>query len=212
MFLQEATKSWIEQEILSKGWRTPKILIALSARRCSGKTTAGRILQTELGFEVMAFADAAKQAYADYAGFPVSELYDPETKEKRRPGLIAYCDGELERDSDVFVKKWCERLCCPENLACDDPRLPQEKEAFELLGAKFIRIKASFEVRTAMGYVPDGAIDNHPTETYMESLPDEFFLSSGGIVDNRGPGYYDSFQDDILALVGGLMGMRLRLG
>ena len=180
----------------------------MSARRYTGKTTAGRILQTEMGFELIALADAAKQACADHLSIPVGEFYDPTTKEDRRPALIQYCDRERQRDPDVFVKGWCERLYCQDKLACDDPRLPNEFEAFQLLGAKFIRIKASWDVRTENGYIPDGCIDNHPTETYAETLPDSYFSA---IVENLGVGYFDKFQEDILNAVSRVMGERRSL-
>ena len=161
-----------------------------------------------MGFEVNAFADAAKQAYADALRFPVGELYDSQTKEQRRPGLIQYCDRERQKDPDVFVKGWCERLYCQDKLACDDVRLPNEFEALGILGAKFIRIKASWDCRAELGLIPDAAIDTHPTETYAETLPDSYFSA---IVENLGVGFREKFQEDILNAVSRIMGERRSL-
>lgn len=203
--LDPETAQYIREEIVAKSYRMPQLFIAFSARRNSGKSTASKILQTESGIKAISLGDSLRRSYSKKSGVPLEDLYDASKRDQHRPGLIAHASLERGLDNDVYVKGLCESLNSTEALSCDDIRQKNEVQAAQLLKARFIRIQASWDVRAELGCIPDAAIDNHVTETYMAAIPDSFF---DAVVVNQGEGFYNKFKADILDAIAKITGER----
>ena len=207
MHLSEVTHSWLHREWVAKKWNYPKFVLAISGKRCSGKSTAAKILGPEFEIPIVSLGFMIKSEYAKYASIDILDLYDRQKKELHRRGIQEYSNFRRSADNDCFVQKWCDQVSGMRQVICDDSREPHDNEMFEIVGAIPIRIRASEEVRTSLGYVPDPVVDSHPTEVGLDHLPDSYFWERGGaVIINGGAEHYNKYCSDLISLVGNLLG------
>ena len=206
MSLLVSTHRMISEEILPRKWSKPNKLVAICGKRYCGKTTAALIL-AEAGYSLKSMSDPAKRTYAEMVGVPLADMYN-QNKEKHRQGLISYCDSERQRDPDIFIKLYVQKLYLEDRIVCDDLRFPNELEGLLLMGAIPLRIKAEPEVRLINGWIPDEKIDTHLTEIGLDHLPDKWFFDNGGaVIDNPGVGFRDLFASQVVDFENSLVQM-----
>ena len=164
------------------------MIIALSGKLGSGKTTIAKRLVSEHGFRKISFAGPLKEACRAIFGFTDEQLYGSLKKEidpfwGLSPGRVLQLVGtELFRvhfDSEVWVKSLIRTVQLEQNIAwvVDDMRFPNELEAIKKLGGVLIRVERPEAVLDARDLA-------HPSETSLDNYKDwSFVISNDGSME-----------------------------
>lgn len=150
-------------------------LLALSAKRKSGKTEAAKYLLSrfpDLFDKKVAFGDAVKSKSFHVLGYGESALNSPESKEHWRKFIVKWCDEQRRMDPFVFCRPVFEVIesHTGKGILCDDLRDPErEAKPLEEKGFHLLRIECPMWKRIENGFLENVTADNHWTETAMDS-------------------------------------------
>ncbi len=162
------------------------MLIGLSGKKRSGKSSATNYLVEEHGFKPVSWAGALKNVIGlQLLGLTVDDMETEDKKEKINPfwgksprQLLQVIGTECFRDRvhpDFWVKV-CERdtlkplIKANENIVISDCRFPNEANCIRALGGTMVRI-------TRMNYHPE-KVDMHPSETALDKWDFDFQIGA----------------------------------
>ena len=126
------------------------MIIGISGKMGTGKTTLARHLVKTLGGEVMSFADALRQEVKEHFGIPMGTMTDQEAKATLRiqvgfkdmllRELLQWWGAERRRsDPDYWVKQLLHKA--GEGIVLvDDVRYRNEARAIQAAGGHVVRI------------------------------------------------------------------------
>jgi len=134
------------------------MLIGLTGRAGSGKSSVSGFLETNYGFHRKAFADPVKKTVSDLFRIPIDCFYDPEEKIKTDPmwnitrrKILQIFGTECIRNhfgADFWVKLMVldiadlrQREGSGVDIVIDDVRFPEEARMIHDNGGKIISIK-----------------------------------------------------------------------
>jgi hypothetical protein len=161
------------------------MLIALTGKAGSGKSTVADILEKEYNFVQIALADPLKDAVSYLFGLTDEQKWDRELKEtivshwglSPRQMFQQFGDAMKEKfGEDFFVKIW-DRYCehwNHRNVVVPDCRFDVEAERFRELNGYIV------EVVRGTGLV--GSTGQHRSEFGLSTLPD-FTIDNRGSLD-----------------------------
>lgn len=167
-----------------------KILIGISGKKYSGKSTAAKVLTYDFGFDETTFAEPLKQATAvlfnwdhlDLNNGPEKEVVDPRWGVSPRFVLQNMGTDYLRNTfrDDFFLRNLQNRLegHQPTLLVISDVRFPNEVEYIKNRGGYVWRIE-----RPGLTYPKD----QHPSETALDDYQgfDEVIVNDGRLDDFR---------------------------
>lgn len=184
----------------------PIFVVLFSGKRFAGKTTSASVFESQFVKLRQAHAPdlyartvrvslgmAVKEQYADENKIPLEALITQgPTKAQHLAGLIAIAERERARDPQHWARLAWQRACYkfssthPNLVVIDDHRQPEEREFFQTLpgvGVCAIRVSASAVAFVDRGMKYDVAIDRGPTETGLDTVPEEYWAAR---VENSG--------------------------
>lgn len=167
-----------------------KILIGISGKKYSGKSTAAKVLTYGFCFDETTFAEPLKRAVAvlfnweslDLNNGPEKEVVDPRWGVSPRFVLQNMGTDYLRNTfcDDFFLKNLQNRLegHQPTLLVISDVRFPNEVEYIKNRGGHVWRIE-----RPGLSYPKD----QHPSETALDNYQgfDEVIVNDGSVEDFR---------------------------
>lgn len=167
-----------------------KILIGISGKKYSGKSTAARVLSYDFCFDETTFAEPLKQAVAilfnwghlDLNNGPEKEVVDPRWGVSPRFVLQNMGTDYLRNTfcDDFFLRNLQNRLVDkqPSLLVISDVRFPNEVEYIKNKGGYVWRIE-----RPGLTYPKD----QHPSETALDDYQgfDQVIMNDGNVEDFR---------------------------
>jgi hypothetical protein len=191
------------------------LLIGLSGKSGSGKSTAANYLTDKHGYCQFAFADVLKDTVGTAFGFSEEQLYGPlkETVDLRWGVSPRWCLQWLGtevfrgRFPDIWIKRL--RLDILDFLSINgqrpivvtDVRFRDEAEALTRLGAVLVRIERGESSRSAGWKACATGIPNHVSETDLDGW--EGWTSGWGnvVIWNNGP------REDLYAYLDAALGL-----
>jgi len=143
----------------------PQVLLLISGKRASGKDflckEIGKHLRPILAVQKFSIGDVVKRTYAEQNGIKLSLFKNRKFKDEHREGL--------SRLSTQLTPGYCEQLILKKIRYCKDPIMMitdiRTQSNLEYFKSQFspslsIRISASDDVRTDVGWVYNPAIDD----------------------------------------------------
>lgn len=125
------------------------MIIGLTGRKGSGKSTVAEILNNKFNYKTMSFATPIKDMLMSM-GLTEDEIYDPELKEKKieRFGkspreMLQLLGTEFGRNlitDDVWVRVLEAKIEPDDQIVIDDIRFPNEAEMVRGKGGKIVRV------------------------------------------------------------------------
>lgn len=178
-----------------------KILIGISGKKYSGKSTVANFITSTWDFEETTFAFPLKQAasilfnweHLDLNNGPEKEIVDPRWGVSPRFVLQNMGTDYLRNTfcDDFFLRNIKHRLSAnrPDRLVISDNRFPNESDYIKEAGGYVFRI-----VRPGLTY----PIDQHPSETALDDYQkfDHVFVNDGSLED---------LKKEVLRVVGAIV-------
>lgn len=120
------------------------VLIAISGKQGSGKTTAADYLVKNFKFKRISFSDKIKEIAIDLFGISYDQAYG---QEKNRELLQKIGFHMREIDEDVWIKYLIRNIDRSKDTIIDDMRMKTEFNALKSLGFMMIKIETDKEIR-----------------------------------------------------------------
>jgi len=180
------------------------MIIALSGKRGTGKTTAAKFLAKNRGYTLVSFAEELRRLSRHIFPFTEADMSDPAKKESPwaeyewspRDFMVHF--GEFVRfyDKDYWAKKVLNNLDPKKKYVIDDMRFPNEYELVKSLGAATVRINR-YEHLNPFGknldIVSETSLDHHPFDyvihdcrnTSLRSLHEEIDHVHSDLTEKR---------------------------
>ena len=180
------------------------MIIMLAGRTKAGKSTLAEIIvQMDITFKQVAFADILKEDYSSTFDVPLEVLRDVNKKELYRFDLVAHADARRIRDRYYYARGLFEMLdAYPEdNYVIDDLRTMEELELGLLRGATPHKVQAEVGPRKARGWKQQPCIDDHYTETEMDLSAQTYRALNGGTVINNNTQSLDDLRNRAYTLL-----------
>lgn len=165
-----------------------KILIGLTGKSGSGKSTAADYLWSTAGFLEMAFADRLKEATSVLFGWDRLALDDQEYKAEvcpvwgitRREGLQKLGTEAVRGvfGDDFWIKAWrqvYDQVQGIDNVVVSDVRFFNEADTIRAMGGVIVHI-----VRPGVETV---GVPDHVSESGVEVMPDDYVIMNDGSVE-----------------------------
>jgi len=163
------------------------VILGLAGKRASGKTVlADMIIDLNVNFRKISFADALKEMYSKENGIVLSEFQDRKIKEKHRKGLIKLASEMREKNPYIFVNYVFDQIHDDDFIVIDDLRTIEELAGLLKRNGKPIKIQADNFVRIKRGWKYDYDIDSSYLETELaDCCADTFRILGGTTVYNN---------------------------
>lgn len=155
-----------------------KMIIAISGKRCSGKTTLAEKIKDELkdNVTIISIADQLKENFCHDMNYDIAKMTDREYKNKHRQKLISY-DSTYKNShgENCWIHGVTQRINNDRQhniFIIPDVRRVYEYEYLHKINPDrlvFIRVKVSDEVRRRRGWIFNDQIDNHISETDLDN-------------------------------------------
>ena len=165
------------------------MFIFLSGKRCSGKDTCARLIQS-------CFSTSVIDAFANMVRFEISKmyhleyerlLYDYEYKNEHREKMIIHAESEKSvHGHDFWAKKLIEKY---ENdiriIIVSDLRFEEEYEYIRqhTSNSIFIRISSTNNIKKHRGWIYTPRIDDHISETGLDHIKWFHHIHNDGTLD-----------------------------
>lgn len=166
------------------------MLIGISGKKFSGKSTIATLLHNATGYEVVSFADKLKDITCILSGCTRKDLEDYEFKEKRcvPPYLVPYCGNAEKPTFRAFLQHfgsevmrgvndsiWIDStlLNCDENAIISDVRFPNEADAIRKRGGIIIKVERDTHSK-----------DSHSSETSIDDIKGDYVIWNDTTLEN----------------------------
>jgi len=161
------------------------MIIGLSGKARTGKSTVSKYLQDKFNFTEYAFADELKFYAEKYGNFTKEELYGNKTPECRRMLQAIGSVLREEVDKDYWVNKLRPTLLyATSNIVISDVRMLNEADLIKEFDGYLIRIERE-NANIEYG-------KTHISETHLDNYNEwDFIINNNGSIDNLYNGILD---------------------
>lgn len=147
------------------------MIIAITGKMCSGKSTAAKYLEEKYNFKIHSFGEPVKK----YAAL----IFKDTTK--NRPIIQDFAQKVKEIDENVWVNYLLRNIDKNDNIVIDDLRFPNEYDALYKLGATIIKIDIddAFQICRLKHTYPDNytchiSRRNNISEMYIDQIKSDY--------------------------------------
>lgn len=145
------------------------VIVAVSAKRLSGKTTLTEYAETVSKFRRYSFATRLRQLYSERYGISMEELLA--NKEKFRPLLIEYSWIMKQQSRYYFADAMMDCIRLEEYVMIDDLRFFEELQRVQENNGFKLRLVCSNQARALRGWEFKPGVDDEASETEMDAVP-----------------------------------------
>ena len=167
------------------------MIIGISGKKFSGKSTVATLLFNATGYKVVSFADRLKDITCILSGCHREQLEDYDFKEKRlvpsylqpycgdakRPTYRAFLQhfgSELMRSVNDSIWIDCTLANAPLNLIVSDVRFPNEAKAIKEKGGIIIKVERNDSTSN----------DTHCSETSIDDIQADYIIHNDSTLEN----------------------------
>lgn len=143
-------------------------ILALSGKRCSGKSTAAKFLAEEYGAVRVGFADAIRHELCAVLGYPREFIYGKPTHPRARALMISHGQARRWITPTYWITKLMAELAHQKEVGTplvviDDLRFWNEAETLMGHGAELVRV-----MRPGLGEPFIRGVDDDKSETDLD--------------------------------------------
>lgn len=172
------------------------MLIGISGKRGTGKTTLGQVLELKYGFEPVGLADSLKEMVKEVFNL-TEEHVNGSLKEAPLPQYSGYTPrtimidvGQFFRkyDENIWIKKLLDRKPLGKSLVITDVRFWNEANFIKESGGLLVRLNRSADLSIYKGLILDAsetALDDYPYFDLVVKEDENVELKDLDIVSRR---------------------------
>lgn len=154
----------------------PEMIVGLSGKAKSGKTTAAMYLEADAGFSRRSFAEVIRGYVSKMFGATERQLADTEFKD-RQSGVLHWTWRDLMQKTGAFLRGLDNRFVIDrldlsgKDVVVDDVRLEAEAERIKQAGGILIRLVRPQSEKNDLD-ITETALDNWPFDKYIDNSQD----------------------------------------